>query len=34
MLLEVKDLQVSYGNILKAGFEEDYLRDNWIPRGS
>jgi GNAT superfamily N-acetyltransferase len=28
------DEQVSYGNILKAGFEEDYLRENWIPRGS
>lgn len=26
--------QVSYGNILKAGFEEACLRENWIPRGS
>lgn len=26
--------QASYGNILKAGFAEAYLRDNWIPAGS
>lgn len=28
------DEQHSYGNISKAGFEESYLRENWIPRGS
>lgn len=26
------DEQHSYRNILKAGFAEDYLRENWIPR--
>jgi len=27
------DEQHSYRNILKAGFEESYLRENWIPAG-
>ncbi len=28
------DEQHSYRNIQKAGFNEDYLRENWIPAGS
>lgn len=28
------DLQHSYSNILKRGFAEAYLRENWIPAGS
>ena len=28
------DAQHSYSNIQKAGFEESYLRENWIPAGS
>ena len=28
------DAQHSYRNILRAGFEEAYLRENWIPAGS
>ncbi|MEM7431422.1 MAG: hypothetical protein AAF351_05720 [Pseudomonadota bacterium] len=28
------DKQHSYSNILKCGFEEAYLRENWIPAGS
>jgi len=28
------DEQHSYRNILKAGFEEAYLRENWIPAGA
>jgi hypothetical protein len=28
------DEQHSYRNILRAGFEEAYLRENWIPAGS
>lgn len=27
------DPQHSYGNILRAGFEEEYLRENWQPSG-
>ncbi|MDX1480141.1 MAG: hypothetical protein R3315_00610 [Woeseiaceae bacterium] len=26
--------QVSYANILKAGFDERYLRENWVPAGA
>jgi hypothetical protein len=25
------DPQHSYGNIVKAGFAEAYLRENWVP---
>jgi len=28
------DPQHSYSNILKRGFEEAYLRENWIPADS
>ena len=28
------DAQHSYRNILRAGFEEAYLRENWIPAGA
>jgi GNAT superfamily N-acetyltransferase len=28
------DPQHSYGNILKAGFTEAYLRENWVPEGT
>jgi hypothetical protein len=28
------DDQHSYHNIERAGFEEAYLRENWIPAGS
>ena len=28
------DAQHSYSNILRAGFEEAYLRENWIPAGN
>ena len=26
------DPQHSYSNILRAGFEEAYLRENWVPK--
>ena len=28
------DAQHSYSNIQRAGFEEAYLRENWIPAGT
>ena len=28
------DEQHSYKNIIKAGFKESYLRENWIPAGT